>query len=318
MVRPRAGGFVLRPDELALVLDEIRRAAALGAAGVVVGALLPDYRLDEAALARMREAARDLAIVLHRAVDLTPDPAAATARAAALGYDKVLSSGGARTAVGGAAVLRRMVSAAGGRLAVVAGGGVRPENVGRLIAATGVREVHASAGVPGPAPDARLLELGFALGPRRETDAATVRRLRWGRGSADQAGGRVLGRASSRHDADPLPLPAVRRTAGGIDPGPPPPGAAHVEPRSHASSVRRILTSALLPIADPLPACAPKRATLPVNAACSRTGQRRGEGPPLRLSGRRTRPALAQERVGRRQPAAGRQGSSRRVLKIVR
>jgi copper homeostasis protein len=158
MVRPRAGGFVLAPDELALVLDEIRRAAALGAAGVVVGALLPDGRLDEAALARMRGAARDLAVVLHRAVDLTPDPAAATARAAALGYDKVLSSGGARTAVEGAAVLRAMVSAAGGRLAVVAGGGVRPGNVGRLIAATGVREVHASAGVPGPVPDARLLD----------------------------------------------------------------------------------------------------------------------------------------------------------------
>src|SRR5689334_17374550 len=106
MVRPRAGGFVPGPDELALMLDEIRRTAALGAAGVVVGALLPDGRLDEAALARMREAARDLAAVLHRAVDLTPDPVAATARAVALGYDKVLSSGGARTAVGGAAVLR--------------------------------------------------------------------------------------------------------------------------------------------------------------------------------------------------------------------
>ena len=109
---------------------------------------------------------------------MTPDPVAATARAAALGYDKVLSSGGAHTAGEGAAVLREMVSVTGGRLSVVAGAGVRPGNVGRLIAATGVREVHASAGVPGPAPDARLLEHGFALGPRRETDAATVRRLR--------------------------------------------------------------------------------------------------------------------------------------------
>ena len=90
----------------------------------------------------------------------------------------MLSSGGARTAGEGAAVLRRMVSVAGDRLSVIAGGGVRPENIGRLIAATGVREVHASAGVPGPAPDARLLEYGFAPGPRRETDAATVRRLR--------------------------------------------------------------------------------------------------------------------------------------------
>jgi copper homeostasis protein len=103
MIRPRAGGFVVEPAELTLMLDDIRRAAALGAVGVVVGALLPDDRLDEAALARMREVAQDLVVVLHRAIDLTPDPIAATGRALALGYDKVLSSGGARTANGGAA-----------------------------------------------------------------------------------------------------------------------------------------------------------------------------------------------------------------------
>jgi copper homeostasis protein len=160
------------------MLDEIRRAAALGAVGVVVGALLPDDRLDEAALARMREAAQDLVVVLHRAIDLTPDPIAATGRALALGYDKVLSSGGARTASEGAAVLRQMVSVAGNWLSVIAGSGIRPDNVGQLIAATGVREVHASASVPGPVPNARLLEYGFMCGPRCGTDLATVRRLR--------------------------------------------------------------------------------------------------------------------------------------------
>lgn len=178
MIRPRAGGFVVEPAELTLMLDEIRRAAALGAVGVVVGALLPDDRLDEAALARMREAAQDLVVVLHRAIDLTPDPIAATGRALALGYDKVLSSGGARTASEGAAVLRQMVSVAGNWLSVIAGSGIRPDNVGQLIAATGVREVHASASVPGPVSNARLLEYGFMCGPRCGTDLATVRRLR--------------------------------------------------------------------------------------------------------------------------------------------
>src|SRR3954451_1795199 len=66
MVRPRAGGFVPGPAELALVLDEIRRAAALGAAGVVVGALLPDRRLDEAALGGVGEAGAGPAGVAQR------------------------------------------------------------------------------------------------------------------------------------------------------------------------------------------------------------------------------------------------------------
>jgi copper homeostasis protein len=116
--------------------------------------------------------------VLHRAIDLTPDPVAATARAVALGYDKVLSSGGARNAIEGMAVLREMVSVAGDRLSVIAGSGVRPDNVERLIAATGVREVHASASLPGPMPSVKLVDYGFASGPRRETDVQTVRRLR--------------------------------------------------------------------------------------------------------------------------------------------
>ncbi len=85
MIRLRAGGFVVGPAELDLMVEDIRRARALGAAGVVVGALLPDDQLDEEALARMRDAARDLVAVLHRAIDLTPDPVTATARAVALG-----------------------------------------------------------------------------------------------------------------------------------------------------------------------------------------------------------------------------------------
>ncbi len=90
----------------------------------------------------------------------------------------MLSSGGARTAIEGMAVLREMVSVAGDRLSVIAGSGVRPNNVERLIAATGVREVHASASLPGPMPSVKLVDYGFASGPRRETDVQTVRRLR--------------------------------------------------------------------------------------------------------------------------------------------
>ena len=57
--------------------------------------------------------------------------------------DRVLTSGGAATAAQGTTTLGRLVERAGGRLAIVAAGGVRPGNVGALVAATGVREVHA-------------------------------------------------------------------------------------------------------------------------------------------------------------------------------
>ncbi|MDT8757268.1 copper homeostasis protein CutC [Sphingomonas psychrotolerans] len=178
MIRPRAGGFVVEEDEAALMIAEIRLAIERGAAGIVVGALGADGSLDRDRLARFRDAARDATIVLHRAIDLLPDPVAGVRTAAALGYDKILSSGGARTAVEGAGTLAGMVDAAGDRLSIIAGSGVTPENVARLVADTGVREVHGSASRRGVEPDAATRRLGFATEPRRETDKGIVAALR--------------------------------------------------------------------------------------------------------------------------------------------
>lgn len=178
MIRPRAGGFVLAEGEAALMVEEIRLAISRGVAGVVVGALLPEGTLDRDALARFRDAAQEATLVLHRAIDLVPDPVAAVRDAAVLGYDKILSSGGAPTAIEGTATLAAMVAAAGDRLSIIAGSGVTPANVARLVAETGVREVHGSASIAGAEPDAATLRLGFATGPRRRTDKSVVARLR--------------------------------------------------------------------------------------------------------------------------------------------
>lgn len=176
MIRPRAGHFRLEPREVALMADDIRLMLDLGAAGIVIGALLPDNRLDQAALAAFRRAAEDAVLVLHRAIDLTPDPITAIGQARDLGIDKVLSSGGARTANEGAITLASMVAAAQGALAVIAGSGIRPDTVANLVAATGVGEVHSSASVAAPVePDIQRFDFG---GARRVTDAATVRQLR--------------------------------------------------------------------------------------------------------------------------------------------
>ena len=177
MIRPRVGHFQLESREIALIADDIRLMLDLGAAGVVVGALLADRTLDRAALAAFREAADDAVLVLHRAVDLTPDPIAAIGQARDLGFDKVLSSGGARTAAEGAITLACMVATAGNDLAVIAGSGVRPENVAETVAKTGVREVHSSASITAASPDPEIERFGFG-GERRITDADIVRRLR--------------------------------------------------------------------------------------------------------------------------------------------
>ena len=59
-----------------------------------------------------------------------------------LGAARVLTSAGAPTALEGAAALRELVTQSNGRIAILAGGGVREENVTQLIRSSGVHEVH--------------------------------------------------------------------------------------------------------------------------------------------------------------------------------
>jgi len=147
LVRCRPGGFVYDDDDLALMEREVRTVLRSGAAGVVVGALRPDRTLDEDALRRFVDAARSVAahaeVTLHRAVDHAADPVATVARLAGLGITRVLTSGGAPSAPAGAATIARMVEAAG-PVQVMAGAGVRPDDV-RALVATGVAAVHLSA-----------------------------------------------------------------------------------------------------------------------------------------------------------------------------
>ncbi len=96
MIRPRAGSFIWTEDELEIMEAEIAAARTLGLAGVVIGANLPDGRLDQSALQRLIKAADGLDIALHRSIDLTPDVVEAVEIAKQLGINRILSSGGAQ------------------------------------------------------------------------------------------------------------------------------------------------------------------------------------------------------------------------------
>jgi copper homeostasis protein len=179
MMRPRAGCFVYAPPELDLIRRDLDAAAEAGLAGAVIGVSTTSGDLDAEVCAALVRHARDrgLACTLHRAVDLTPDPVAAVDVAVEIGVERILTSGGARTATEGAGVIAAMVRRAGGRLAIMAGSGVNPGNVADLIRATGVREVHGSCSRPVPEAHPRLIELGFSDPKARGTVAAEVAAL---------------------------------------------------------------------------------------------------------------------------------------------
>jgi copper homeostasis protein len=176
MLRPRAGAFVYGPEELDLIRRDIDEVAEAGLPGIVLGASKPSGELDVEGCAALIGHARQrgLAVTLHRAVDLTPDPVAAVELAVDLGAERILTSGGARTAPEGAEVIAAMVARAAGRISIMAGSGVSAANAAELVRLTGVREVHGSFSRPVAETNPRLVELGFSDPKQRGTVAEDV------------------------------------------------------------------------------------------------------------------------------------------------
>jgi copper homeostasis protein len=142
IVRPRGGGFVYSDAELDVMRRDVDAAVALGADGVVAGVLRGDACVDGPRTKALVASAQLLPVTFHRAFDLVPDQHEALETIAAAGVSRVLTSGGAPIAVEGADTIGSLVKAARARLIVVAGGGIREENVAELVRRSGVREIH--------------------------------------------------------------------------------------------------------------------------------------------------------------------------------
>ena len=184
LIRPRFGDFLFTEEEKAEQLEQIAQLKGLGASGAVVGALDADGRLDEPFLRACREAAKGLALTLHRAFDVCSDPFAALETAIGLGFDTILTSGQQATAVQGEALLEALVHRAAGRIAIMPGSGVSADNIVRLAQKTGAAAFHLSA-KRAQQSGMRLRKEGVPMGlpmmsefERFVTDEEAVRRAR--------------------------------------------------------------------------------------------------------------------------------------------
>jgi copper homeostasis protein len=146
LVRPRSGDFVYGAGERRVVQRDIRSLLGAGAAGVVVGALDAHGDLDFEAMRAWLDAAEGAPLTFHRAFDCTSEPLRTHGQLVELGVQRVLTSGGAARVIDGLPMLVTLASRVGseGYGTILPAGGLRSQDVARVVDATGVREVHTS------------------------------------------------------------------------------------------------------------------------------------------------------------------------------
>ncbi len=142
MIRPRAGDFYYSADEFEVMRRDVLMAKQLGAEGVVFGILDAEANVDIQRTRALVDLARPLKVTYHRAFDMSADLFRSLEQVTETGADRILTSGGAKTALEGAATLRRLVEQAGERAVIMACGGINDQNVQAVVEKTAVREIH--------------------------------------------------------------------------------------------------------------------------------------------------------------------------------
>jgi copper homeostasis protein len=144
LIRPRGGDFAYSAAEFDQIRQQIQWVRQAGAAGVALGVLLADGRVDEVRSRELVELARPMKVTFHRAFDRTPDMAAALEGVIATGADCLLTSGGAPNVLAGVKQLKTLVKQAGDRIQIMAGGGLRLASMAEVLEQTGLRCLHGS------------------------------------------------------------------------------------------------------------------------------------------------------------------------------
>jgi len=149
MIRPRAGDFVYSDAEFSEMRHSIAYAKESGMDGIVLGALTKGRRVDVERTRELVEFARPLPVTYHRAFDEAIDPQALE-DVIETGAKRILTSGGAKSALEGAAVLSELIEAARERIAIVPGAGISAANIAEVARRTKAREFHSglSAALP--------------------------------------------------------------------------------------------------------------------------------------------------------------------------
>lgn len=145
LIRPRIGNFIYSELEIEQMQANIAFCENVGVDGVVFGVLDERNEIDTAKNKHLLASAKGMQTTFHRAFDCLKRPIEGLAKVIDLGFNRILTSGLAPTAVEGQDLLKRLIEIAKNDIGILPGSGLNSENIAAFVKKTKAKEVHASA-----------------------------------------------------------------------------------------------------------------------------------------------------------------------------
>lgn len=146
MVRPRGGGFCYSDLDIAVMFEEAKMLLENGADGIAFGFLLEDHTIDVALTKKMIDLIHSYqkVAVFHRAFDVVINQQEAIELLISMQCNRILTSGGATSALLGNDALKYMQSRYGDKIEFIMGSHINENNIVHLIQETGIMQCHGS------------------------------------------------------------------------------------------------------------------------------------------------------------------------------
>lgn len=144
LVRPRAGNFTYSSSEQKTIIDDIKLFIDHGADTIVVGCLAGNMSIDIHFLTKIINHSYGVKICFHRAFDLLMEPMLGLNILINMGIDRILTSGGARSAIEGTQLLSELIASSSSRIEIMPGAGINETNALTLVSKTGANRIHFS------------------------------------------------------------------------------------------------------------------------------------------------------------------------------
>lgn len=142
IIRPRGGDFIYSNDEKEIMFTDIEMCKTIGVTGLVIGSLSEDNKIDVEFVSKAKALAGELNITFHMAFDEIDDKKEAIDTLVDLKIDRILTKGGAISALENLESLKELIKYADDRIILIPGAGINEENREMVIEVTGAKEIH--------------------------------------------------------------------------------------------------------------------------------------------------------------------------------